>query len=487
MKRLLLIILGLSLVLLTWPRHRMQYLTIDKWSGGLSDGDRLGIEGSFRFGQGLDYKTNPDAITANQALVKSSGTTVVDLPKWIIGDDEELYCLGTAGKLCKRDADGNWSVLRTVTGSTGEGLGYYSGYLYYAAATAIGRYDLASTYSDSWQTLSTASYHPIKTFMNLMLVGNGRYLATWDGSTWTAQKLTFPVNWEVRAIDVRGEYAVIAVNDNRSDRSALFYWDGASATYNFVNEITENGAIGAIKATQDGVWILMNSSGNVYLDAGRVNLVKTIPFIGSGAGVLFLPGSVANYKGDLVFGAYTTSSTTVYQGIYRLGQISKNYPLTLSFAYPISTGSVQGATKIVIGGVHVFMGKLWVGWSDSTSGSAVYGVDWISNENYQTSVTYESRILSLTRQASVRRAKLFFKPLRTGESITLKYDDDQGGTWHDFDSAVSYTSDGTITYKVLNQEFVASDMQFQITLAGTATSMPTVTKLVIEYEEEGVL
>ena len=60
----------------------MPILTIDKFYGGLSSGERLGIDGSFYFGNGLNYKDNPDAITGNLGLVKDSATTVVDLIKW---------------------------------------------------------------------------------------------------------------------------------------------------------------------------------------------------------------------------------------------------------------------------------------------------------------------------------------------------------------------------------------------------------------------
>lgn len=495
MKRLLLIILGL--VLLTWPRHSMQYLTIDKWSGGLSDGARTGVEGSFRYGKGLDYHTDPDGITALPAMTKDSGATVDGAVQWIVYDPINspypVYSYDNNGKIYKK-ASGSYSALRTVSNSAGEGMAIYGDYLYYTQNSQIGRYGALSgtpSFTDNWQTsLSAGQFKPCKAFANLLLVGHGRYVGTFDGSTWTAQKLTLPSGFYVRAIDVRGEYAVIAANNansvTRATRGILFYWDGVSSSYNFFTEVTEGG-INAIKASQDSVWVFAGNQGNLYLDTGRVTKVKRIPCGTLGKSIYLYPGAVADYGGMLLFGiGDTTTASGVYRGVYTFGQLNKNFPYSLNFAYPISTGRVlpTGDHFLGVNALAVVGNQIYAAYTDEDTDN---GIDLLSTTNQQTSVTYESRVLGLTRQASVRRAKIFFKPLRSGESITLKYDDDQGGIWHDFDSAVSYTNDGAVTYKVLNEEFVASDMQFQITLAGTATSMPTVTKLVIEYEEEGMI
>jgi len=100
----------------------MSAITFDSFSGGLSDGNRIGVSGSFLFGQGLNFKDNPDQITANKAAVKNSGTTVTDLVKWISNDGTTTYFYGDAGKIYKRTSGGTWSLLRTVANSGGQGL-----------------------------------------------------------------------------------------------------------------------------------------------------------------------------------------------------------------------------------------------------------------------------------------------------------------------------------------------------------------------------
>ena len=198
----------------------MKYLTIDKFWGGLADGSRLGVEGAFRFGQGLDYKSNIDSITADLALAKNSSTNVTGLVKYIVYDPtgNKLYACDDGGKIYSSAS--SWTALQTTSNCTGQGLEIYSDYLYYRQNAQIGRYGALSgspSFTDNWQTsnVQTATgWASMKTFMNLLCACNGRYLATWDGSTFTYNKLTFPPGFYARDLDVRGEYLAIAVNDS---------------------------------------------------------------------------------------------------------------------------------------------------------------------------------------------------------------------------------------------------------------------------------
>lgn len=465
----------------------MNLLVIEDWIGGLADGDKKGLAGSFRYGKGLDFKSNPDAITAELALVKASSTNVTGMPKWIIYDgiNNKVYAYCDDGKI--HSSASSWTSLRTVANSSGQGLEIYNDYLYYTQNAQIGRYgSLAGSpsFTDNWQTSldGTTSWRPLKTFMNLLLCGNGRYLATYDGSTWTAQKLTFPPGWSVRDIDVRGEYAAIAVNNSaditKATRGLIFYWDGTSSTYNFFNEVMEGGGISSIQANQDSVWCFPGNAGNIYIDTGRVSKVKRIPFVGRGKTIYVYPGADANFRGNLTFGVAGGTSTTAYRGVYEFGQPSKDYPYALNFSYPISTGTVQG-TGVEIGAIHAVGPQIYVGWKDGST----YGIDLLSTSTVQTSVTYESRVLSLAKQGKFLWIKVFCEPLASGESITTKYKADKATSWTAFDAAMSYTADGAITYKLLNEELSATDFQFQLTLAGSAT-MPTVHKVIVAYDEE---
>jgi hypothetical protein len=468
----------------------MNLIVFDKFYGGLADGDRLGTDGSFRWGYGLDYKSNPDAITANLALAKASSTNVTGLMKYLVYDPsgDKVYGCDDGGKIYSNTT--NWTSLRTVANSTGQGLELYKGVIYYRQNTQIGTYTISTTtFVDDWKksadNVQTATgFATIKAFLNLCCFANGRYLATLDDAgTFTYNKLTFPSGTYVRDLEVRGEYLAIAVNDNadlaKSTRGWIYYWDGTSSTYNFFNEVQEGGGISSIQANQDSVFIFAGNAGNIYLDTGRVSKIKRLPFVGKQT-IYVNPGADCNFRGLLTFGPAGGTSTTVKRGVYEFGQPNINYPTSLNFSYPISTGTMTG-TGVEVGAVLNVGPQIYVGWKDA----ATYGVDLLSATVNQLSVVYESRMVNLPTKGIFNRFKLFFKPLAANESIELKYDPDQTGSYTSLGTA-THTADGAITTKLITGEFKANDCQFQIVMTGT-TTMPTVTKLVVGYDEEGAL
>jgi hypothetical protein len=285
-------------------------------------------------------------------------------------------------------------------------------------------------------------------------------------------------------LDIRGEYLAIAVNNSATmattTRGIVFYWDGTSSTYNFFTETLEGG-ISAIQANQESMWMFSGSAGNIYIDNGRVTKVKRIPFITEGKTIYIYPGATANLAGQLVFGTAGGTSTTVYRGVYEYGSSDKNYPASLNFGYPTSDGLVQGTNKFV-GSVITVGPQIYVGWENN--GASTRGIDLLSTSNLQTSVTYESRVLSLAREAGISRIKVIFEPLASGESITVKYKADRQSSWQSYGSAISFTADGAITTKTINKEFRATDFEFQLTLAGSTSDMPTAHKVIVEYDEE---
>ena len=463
------------------------YIIIDNWLGGLSDGSRLGIEGSFRFGQGLDYKTTIDSVGANLALEKETGTTVTGLIKWIVKNpsNEWVFFYDDGGKVYRRSS-GGFSLLRTVANSGGQGMEIYNDYIYYTQDSQIGRVDMGSvTFTDGWQTglNGTTEWRPIKAFQNLLCVGNGRYLATWDGSTWTATALTFPPYWWVHDIAVRGDYLAIAVNNANepedATRGIVFYWDGTSSTYNFFNEVPEGGGISAIEANQDNVWVFAGHTGNIYLDTGSFTKMKRIPFAQSGKTFYVYPGAVANYRGQIVFGIAGGTDTSVYRGVYEFGQPNKNYPYSLNFAYPISTGTVTGITT-EIGAICPVGPQIHVGWRDNTT----YGADLSSTSNLQTSVVYESRVIPFHKDSAIKRIKIFAEPLASGEGITIKYKRDRESSWQTDLATFTYAGDGALNVKTIPANFRCTDLEIQLTLSGSASSMPTVHKIIIERDSE---
>lgn len=124
--------------------NKTQKWQLNKFTGGLSQGTKSGLAGSFRDMLGIDYRTDPDMITSTRALKKDSGTTVVDLVKWVVENSGDKYMYGDAGHLYKKSSAGTYSDLKTVSDSHGNGIGILGDYLYYASDKGIGRYGVLS-------------------------------------------------------------------------------------------------------------------------------------------------------------------------------------------------------------------------------------------------------------------------------------------------------------------------------------------------------
>tara|TARA_Y100000310_G_scaffold260707_2_gene269786 strand:- start:3170 stop:4963 length:1794 start_codon:yes stop_codon:yes gene_type:complete len=471
----------------------MKTIEISDFSGGLSDGTRVGIPGSFYWAKGLNYRNDPDSITANYVAAKNSGSTVADLVKWVAHDpiNGNTFYYGDAGKIYKRTSGGTWSLLQTTSNSGGQGLAVYADYLYYTQDSQIGRYgSLAGSpsFTDNWQTSlnGTTEWRPIYAFMNFIAVGNGRYLAHWDDTTWTATKLTFPAGWYVHCLGEVGSYMAIGVNDAAEPASAtrglIFLWDGTSSSYNdFVS--VDDGPINAVLGRQNSLYIWAGHEGNMYVYTGGVQKIKKIPFVSDKKTIYAYPGAVTNYEGLVHFGLAGGTSTTVHRGAYSWGQPNKNYPNGLNFEHPISpsiTSGVNTGTAIDIGSTKAVGTNFYIGWKSSST----YGVDLVSTTVKQLSVVYESRIISLSKLGTFRGVRIYFDTLATGQTITIKYKADRQSSWQSLGSA-SVDVEGSVTHKFISKlgsVIKAMDIQFQATLAGTS-GMPTLNKMVAYFDE----
>lgn len=131
-------------------------LQITDFSGGIGTlGTTRDKEGTARFTRSLDPFEDSSYVTLSRTLTKISGSTVVNLPLFFedsspFSTDRYSYDLG--GNLYKITSSDVVSNVRTVSGSTGEGLKVFDDYLYYMLPTDIGRYGRLSgtpTFNDS--------------------------------------------------------------------------------------------------------------------------------------------------------------------------------------------------------------------------------------------------------------------------------------------------------------------------------------------------
>ena len=197
-----------------------QLLTINQFYRGISPSNKLGDVGYFNFAQNMDIYSEPTSVTLNPKTVKESGTVVTGLIKWFVeGEpyDFNLYAVDENGAIYQRTSLGVWSIIQSTANCVGQGLGMFSDYLYYVQNTQIGRYGPLSgvpSFTDNWQTglndTSVFGFAPFKAFRAGFAVGNENDLAWYDGSVWTQNRITLPIGFHIRSLEVVDEYLAIA-------------------------------------------------------------------------------------------------------------------------------------------------------------------------------------------------------------------------------------------------------------------------------------
>lgn len=132
-----------------------QNLEITGFGGGIATNSRSGLPNSCRFSRNLDIYSDDDSVRLNPGLVKASGSIVTDL---IMGGTDanpystDRYFYGDAGNIYKETSSSVWSLERTVSGGAGQGIDIFSGWLYYATSTTLGRLGIspAVAYDDNF-------------------------------------------------------------------------------------------------------------------------------------------------------------------------------------------------------------------------------------------------------------------------------------------------------------------------------------------------
>ena len=466
----------------------MPYIKINNFSGGLADSDKIGVKGSFADGVGLDIHSEPGVLKVNQALKKESGTTVTDLCKFAVPcSDGNSYWFGDSGKIYKRTSAGVWSLVHTNGNGANLGAIEFDDYIYYASATALGRYGPLSgspSWTDSWKTLDSATYHPMTVQGLYLLIGNGRKIATVDDTgTFTAQGTPdvtlaeLPPNYEIRTLINFGIDVLVGTTTSDKYTSArIFRWDVASPAYISDDDIPERG-LNAFIPADNYVYVQAGQSGNIYQYTGEELVLRKKIRGNYGQGRMeVLPQSYTSFNGLPLFGVSNVSGNPVKQGIYSLGRHDNNYPLALNLEYVISTGNTS---DITIGALLTIGTDLLVAWKDDTS----YGVDVIDWANKYSNAYYKTLILDGGERQLIKNFKNFafsYKTKPTNTDITVKYYlNDSSGT-------SLTTKDDTVGYKKWTQQTLTGGyLQLEVDFTTSGNNAPKLEEIYMDlsYKE----
>lgn len=111
---------------------------------GIADFNKTGGAASYESGRNIDHRSDTRSITLNPAAMKESGSIVTDLIKWCVNPPTQptiAYLYGEGGNFYKREG-GVYTLLRTVSGSHGNGMGWFGedNFIYYTLDDKVGRY-----------------------------------------------------------------------------------------------------------------------------------------------------------------------------------------------------------------------------------------------------------------------------------------------------------------------------------------------------------
>jgi len=328
-------------------------------------------------------------------------------------------------------------------------------------------------------------FHPIEQITNLLVIGNGRYLASWDAASYNPHRLTFPSGYRVRCLGHWREFLVIGTVRGDSltdyDQGMLFLWDGISTTYNYKIPVKEGG-INAI-ASGDPLYFIAGYSGDLLRYSGGIpRKVLRMPNVETGDTLEINPNAITTYRALVHVGmAENSTSSTIKRGVYSYGRLYENLPETLSFDYSLSLGVTTGSS-LEIGGLFPIGDSLFISWRNNTS----YGVDSVTpsndpfpNATVEFLITDANKIWA-QKQAQVIRA--YFKKLSSGDSVTLKYKIDRADSWT-FGDAVSTADKIEARLPLPTKGARFNEFQVGIDLATTNSTSPEVYGWAIDIDD----
>ncbi|KKR09475.1 MAG: hypothetical protein UT43_C0001G0021 [Parcubacteria group bacterium GW2011_GWC1_39_29] len=256
------------------------HLNPDNWLQGKATGQNVS-DGLWTQADGINpYVNNTENSSALGLLQTGAAATdisgeVVDqkIQKFIILSSTSIYGLGYNGDIYSIDSDvptlaDSGTGARTLTSLVNGFISSAGGtlYLYYIHRNGIGRWNLASTWADSWNTALTAQdVHPVHFWEGNWWIGNQIAVAKFDSSAAiTASAFSPSARTLVTAISDDGYHLVVGTSDISSKpaggfgNARIYFWVGAGSQWQQEWELPE-----------PFIQNIYNLAGQLYAIAGK--------------------------------------------------------------------------------------------------------------------------------------------------------------------------------------------------------------------------
>lgn len=458
--------------------------------GGLSDSKWSGVDGSLYRMVGLDPHSEPAVLKAEQKLTKDSGSTVDEFVRWqVISSNGRTYHFSyTSGKIWERTSAGAWSLVHTTVPAAGTagclGAIEFQGYIIWAtqsrlhrilATNAEGAAEWTANKELNWQTFSKtdSEFHPMVEQNLNLYIGDGNYLAEWDGTTFTADALDIKTPLRIKSLGKMGTDVLIGtVVDTNITKTEILRWNTWSVSFTTSDTIEEVG-VNAFLPADNFVFVSAGQYGNIYIyDGQQLELYKKVQGSYSPtAKVTVHPDATANLDGQVLFGVSNNTGNPCLQGVYRIGRHSRNYAWIMDLAYPISerSGTDLVLSSIEIGSILTFGQKIAVSWKNGST----YGVDVLDPSNKCSGAYLETRVMRPDRlmNSTYTKFSLTYNSLPTSTALTLTYDKNYTGSYTTPTSSQVTDTDRKII--TLEEGIEATALQLKLVYTCSSNSTPS--------------
>lgn len=370
----------------------------------------------------------------------------------------------------------------TVTGEDGEDVVAYQGNLYYSynhsgTAGDIGKFDLSSTFDDDWGSTTPSGaaalqgdvpHQMIVAGNDVMYIANGRYVASWDGTTLIPQALDLPTGTVVQSIAWNGDRLWIVANrpnlaTSNKNTASIYVWDGT--TNSWEAEIRLMGTAGGCHV-KNGVLFVF------YQDVTSTGGYK-LAYVSNGSVV-----DIANYSGSLPeYGQITDYKDFIIwvsSGlIFAYGAGDKDLPVRL---FQLADGGYS-----TVGALACPFGTPYVASTQSTSFKVA------KFSGYDTACTYKTLMFDVTGETGLSRLSTVvwtFEQLASGASVAWSLVSNNGKTI--YSDTISYGKLGAATSCVYELSgLLAENFRVQLDFSSGSTSNPVKVKSIKVYGRSG--
>lgn len=437
--------------------------------------------------------TNAGYITQGPGLSNLTNGTqagaLTTLPKGMLdfaASSDVSYAVGGA-KLYKFSSttltsDATWPHTidkAAQTAEDGEDVALYQGNLYYSYNHSntlgdIGKYDLNASFDDDWAstvpsgaaTLTGGVPHQMIVGGNdTLYIANGRYVASYNGTTFIQQALDLPTGAVIQSIKWMSDRLWIAANrtsltGNNKNSASIFVWDGTTDSWEA--EIKLMGTVGVMHVKNGILFVtyqdITSTGGYKLAYVGGSNVVDLCNFTGG------LPAyyQITDYKDFIIWNANGS--------IWAYGSGDKDLPNRL---FQIADGGHS-----TVGSLGCPFGTPIVA---SYDGASAYRI--ASFSGYDTNSSWKSTMFDVTGDAEhsgIDTVRINFEELESGARVDWSLKNNQGDTV--YSDVISYAKLGasTTAFYPLNGK-IAENFRIEFDYTNGSTSATVKLKSVKVY------